>query len=668
MLVSIILLWWLAFAGPDLPEPPRKLALIIAIGDYPPMGGWTKLSSANDAKLLQSALEAQGFSEIVVLADKEATRGGIGQAFDQLTAKARPGDIVFVHYSGHGQQVWDHDSDRFPERRRDEPDGFDEALIPYDAPDEYRPGYYEGENHLVDDEMNVILTGLRRKLGPTGQLILSVDACYSGTISRGAPGLVAVRGTEKKFGPEASTATGTTAPEGSGFSDSFDLPAGQALADMVVMTAARADQPNYEAVDDQGQGVGSLTLALSRNLVRPFPEAPSYEGFFRYVAAEMAQLAPRQQPQIEGNIEKAVFGNTIVPAAGYPVLSFSDNRHLTVRGGQLAGLYPGTIVRLLPVIDDPTQEPLSGKVVETAINSSKVELEQAVNETNPAAWQAQVDVRNLVFQPLHITLNLSDAKLETLLSTRIQETERLTLVDENAQLAVRDDGNALLLSDFHGAELGRYSLAEGTEKAIDDLFQRVYQHTRAEYFRQLGEGAAPELELSVVPVELEQKGNRFEVKNRQEDQLKANSDVQTLALGTPFVFKVTNKSNQPLFLTILGIDANDEIDLLIPDAYSSAEEFVIAADTTVYFSKPAYIFQVSEPRGKQVFQALGTYDDLGLQSVFRQAKAAGPGEFRGAMATNPGAKLLQEMLFGNTRSGGQDTGEIIAASVIVEIP
>ena len=52
------------------------------------------------------------------------TRKNIEDAFRRITEYSNAGDVVFVHYSGHGGRVRDTSGD--------EEDGYDETLIPVD--------------------------------------------------------------------------------------------------------------------------------------------------------------------------------------------------------------------------------------------------------------------------------------------------------------------------------------------------------------------------------------------------------------------------------------------------------------------------------------------------------------------------------------------------------
>ena len=98
------------------------------------------------------------------------------------------GDIVVLHYSGHGQQIYDDDGDEI--------DGYDEAIIPYDGKISFKTGKYGGENHLRDDELGRMINQIRKKIGQAGDVIVILDSCHSGTATRDfSPS----RGTDIKF-------------------------------------------------------------------------------------------------------------------------------------------------------------------------------------------------------------------------------------------------------------------------------------------------------------------------------------------------------------------------------------------------------------------------------------------------------------------------------------
>lgn len=158
----------------------NRWAMLIGIshypqhGEYPSADDWGEIHGRNDVSLLSRVLQQQAFDpqRIITVTDSEATAGAIRQKLDWLNAVLQPGDMLYLHFSCHGQLVEDLNGD--------EEDGWDEALIPYDAEKCYRAGIYEGENHLCDDELHQRLVTLRTKLGPMGMLYVALDACHIG--------------------------------------------------------------------------------------------------------------------------------------------------------------------------------------------------------------------------------------------------------------------------------------------------------------------------------------------------------------------------------------------------------------------------------------------------------------------------------------------------------
>lgn len=165
-----------------------KRALVIGIGQQKDKS-WAKINGDKDVQYVQQMLRNTGYADVRTLVNEQATKAGIVTAFKKLTDKCKTGDIVYVQFSGHGQLVTDDNGD--------EQDGWDEAWIPYDAYLKYGKKD-KGEKHLIDDEINALLTGIRNKIGDSGKLLVVVDACHSGDSSRGDEGEV-IRGVKDEF-------------------------------------------------------------------------------------------------------------------------------------------------------------------------------------------------------------------------------------------------------------------------------------------------------------------------------------------------------------------------------------------------------------------------------------------------------------------------------------
>src|SRR5688572_21420955 len=176
----------------------KKLSLIVAVGNYSASVGITSIASVNDIKYIKAALMKNGFADrdIVTLINSKATKAAILKSLDQLIIKAKPGDIVVLHFAMHGQQIRDQAT---VELGMDEDDGFDEALLPYDVKRaQYYPEKYHGENHLRDEELGEKLLRLRNKLEANGSLLVLLDACHSGNATR-APEFATSRGEPVPF-------------------------------------------------------------------------------------------------------------------------------------------------------------------------------------------------------------------------------------------------------------------------------------------------------------------------------------------------------------------------------------------------------------------------------------------------------------------------------------
>ncbi len=165
-----------------------RRSLIIGIGVQKDVS-WTKINGDKDVPYVLQMLQNTGYTDVRTLVNEQATKADIVSAFKKLAAKCKTGDMVYVQFSGHGQLVTDVNGD--------EADGWDEAWIPYDAYLKYGKKD-KGEKHLIDDEINVLLMGIRNKIGDSGKLLVVVDACHSGDSSRGDEDEV-VRGVKDEF-------------------------------------------------------------------------------------------------------------------------------------------------------------------------------------------------------------------------------------------------------------------------------------------------------------------------------------------------------------------------------------------------------------------------------------------------------------------------------------
>ena len=148
-IVTFVILGFLMCHGVALSQSKR--ALVIGLGKQEDTN-WGKINGDKDVPYVQKMLKKAGYKEIRTLMNEQATKAGIVAAFKSLTNRCQRGDVVYIHFSGHGQQGTDVNGDEWP-------DSLDESWIPYDA--------------------------IRNKVGNNGKILVVVDACHSGDSSRG---------------------------------------------------------------------------------------------------------------------------------------------------------------------------------------------------------------------------------------------------------------------------------------------------------------------------------------------------------------------------------------------------------------------------------------------------------------------------------------------------
>lgn len=217
-----------------------RRALLVGISDYPTNkmvreASWGTIHGTNDIKLIRNTLKTQGF-KITTLSNSNATASKIRKALNILQSEAKAGDSIYIHFSCHGQPVEDLNGD--------EQDGWDEALVPYDAWKMPIKGIYEGKNHIIDDELNVIIGIIRKKVGASGFVYIVIDACHAGGIDRGEEEDY-LRGTKSGF----SLSSKSYVPRMDARSN-IPIEYVNDWANICMLEACRAYQSNYEIKQD----------------------------------------------------------------------------------------------------------------------------------------------------------------------------------------------------------------------------------------------------------------------------------------------------------------------------------------------------------------------------------------------------------------------------------
>lgn len=153
-------------------KPPSKkgkrLGVCIGISQYDHDRIQDLQVSHLDAERMAKALKDEcECDEVALLTNEQATRANIEKLiFEDLPAKTRAGDTVFIFFSCHGGRTSDVNGD--------EADGFDEYLVPHDGI------LGKPETMILDDTFARWMQALSGR-----EIAIFMDNCYSGGTSKG---------------------------------------------------------------------------------------------------------------------------------------------------------------------------------------------------------------------------------------------------------------------------------------------------------------------------------------------------------------------------------------------------------------------------------------------------------------------------------------------------
>lgn len=280
-LVIIIFLLSCSF----LTHAQKKRALLVGISEYGVNTGWKGIHGANDVDLMKSVLKSFSIRE---LKNSNATYDNIIKELNYLKQKSKEGDLVYIHFSGHGQPYEDSDGDEL--------DGWDESFVPYDAHLYYENNVYSGSKHLTDDILNTYLVNIRKKLGESGFLYVTIDACHAGNSYRKSDEDI-YRGTGKGFSKNNKLYKVPKVQK-----QHFKIDNISGHAPIVMLEACQSHQRNTE-INVNGAYYGPLSYAIYMTLQAHTIDKQGI--WIREVPITMKKLMPswnRQKMVVESSI------------------------------------------------------------------------------------------------------------------------------------------------------------------------------------------------------------------------------------------------------------------------------------------------------------------------------------------------------------------------------
>jgi hypothetical protein len=538
----------------------EKYGLIIAVGDYQPRTGWSKISSANDVPLIKGALLKQNFKDenIFVVQDAEATRKGILNAFENLQVKLKPGDIVVIHYSGHGQQIFDNNGDEI--------DGKDEALVPFDALVKYTSNY-KGENHIRDDELGNILANFRNTIGKDGQLLMLLDSCHSGSATRGGK----ARGGEGTFAPPEWTPSSAKNTPGSGLVEKVEV--SNDASPFVMFSGASADELNYEY-----NGYGSLSYAFATAMNKLGSDF-TYSRLFSAIAANMNVISPKQNPTIEGDVNFKLFkGEYVKQQPYYSVSRVARPDIVKINAGKLQRLFKETTIHVLPSGTSRVTEDkilASGKITKANYNDALIKLDKALPDNNDKAYWVFIDKPSYgdISLKVFFDKNLKSKNLKEKVTDFLTENKIGKVVsneNESDIILAEDKPNELSILSANGAKAIYVQSRIDGNYNIKPINETLFNYAQGSYLKELTlDNLDYEFEFRLLPAEYDNDIDEMTILEEDAFTNEAGKFQVQAVTSNPLHqaarLEVTNKSDQPLYFSIIEINSKGEIAPFMPN-------------------------------------------------------------------------------------------------------
>jgi len=642
----------------------QKHALIIAIGDYPMVEGrannWPDLSSVNDVTLVSKMLKEQQFNSenIKLLKDQDATVPNIEKAFEELIKNAQMGDIIYIHYSGHGQQVPDLESGNNKHFHADEHDGWDEALVTYHAPVKFEEEQgYNYEHHFVDDQFNYYVNRLREKIGKTGQIIIILDSCHSGTGTRGADGQGIVRGTGIPCAPKGYK------PRISGdlsrnehTENDFDYSSNTNLGVLTVFSGCKANQSNYEYVDRKtGTPYGSLSYFLVKSMTQ-LGENASYRNLFDKINERMAiEFSNKQQPVFEGDeLDQLIFKGTFVKQEPYfKVEKLSNNSDMAkIGGGSLHGLQEGDSIGFyFHTVADPkgVKPEYKGVITKASIISADVKLDQVFIGVNNEYVKFRAFLTKSKSEPMSVSVKLdldNNKKLKKELTNRLDNLQSIQLTDENYTYVIRDtlldpakkEIGVVIYLAHNGLPLRKMTPRQlVTEEDHQDLINILLLSVRAKFFREI-----------------------MSSDNNIDTEIKMNSPSVLFKNNDRIDFDIRNNGPQPIYVYIIDILPNEEMSVskaypIYPGKIQNLNFPLSCGNGINPKGEPL------DPCGKEQLKIISSIEELNLGPLVKMGESL---QTRGD--GNPFAEFMNDVIEG-TRGLGDSEISVDVQNIFFEI-
>ncbi|HQR92985.1 MAG TPA: caspase family protein [Sediminibacterium sp.] len=599
-------------------NPSKKHALLVAVADYPETGGWDQLSALNDVQHLQKGLKNQGFDSknIEQLVNMQVTKTGIQAAFERLLKRIQAGDIVVVHFSGHGLQL---------ETNANKIDGLDECFVTYPAlsPEKIDINdsvklHTEMAKYLRGHELGELLKGLRKKLGPWGDLLVMLDFCNSGGATRGEN---KVRGGKKPLVSKSFKANQHQRSDSSQLFREAQLGAElSGLSPYCVISATRPEELDTETKDENGKGIGPLSYAAYLSFQK-LSSTITYQGLFAKIQSTMHQLVKEQHPLLEGNASnKRVFGGAVIQQEPfYEIDQIVSPALLTIKAGNLSGLGVGTKLGFYPIGTTQTKalKPIViGTITKSNRYDAEISLETAGSIKNSKdAWVFVLE-KQMALPKIMVALSPykhASPEDKSSLEQLLINLPNVGMSDQaDLWLVKGEEKDSILIA----SNASCFAAATGLLQSADALKEQLRRYGQYQFLSGLEE-QVPEMNVLVklLPVINDQIDTAAMVQ-------KTVNGILEFTEGDQVTLSIHNMGKKAVYVNILDLQPDGIINAILP--YKNAPEgkrnylpqdLRIMPGQEYVFEPKDFLIKLSKPYGTEVFKVFVSEKEIDLEPM-----------------------------------------------------